>query len=176
MTPADDRPVPRLLPGEPLPSYAFVPGKFPHPESDPAGHSFGVPRPVVAAISPDDWRDSRAYLRGLDLFNAGYYWESHVEFESLWAACGRRGDVAGFLKGLIKLAAAGVKHREGVPRGVRSHATGAAGHWRRLECAETFLGFRLGELIELADTIARDGWPEPAPLLLPALPDLPRDK
>ena len=175
--PRDTLPQPRLVPDEPLPPYTFVPGRFPHPESDPAGHSYGVPRPTPPPLDPTDWRGSRPYLRGLDLFNAGYYWESHVEFESLWAACGRRGDVAGFLKGLIKLAAAGVKHREGVPRGVRSHATGAAGHWRNIEGrAETFLGFRVGELIALADTITRDGWPEPAPLLLPALADLPRDK
>src|SRR4051794_23916492 len=31
----------RLLPDEPLPPYSFVPGRFPHPVRDPAGHSFG---------------------------------------------------------------------------------------------------------------------------------------
>jgi len=58
----------------------------------------------------------------IDLFNGGYYWESHVALESLWIACGRKGIVADFLKGLIKLAAAGVKGLEGKPEGVKSHS------------------------------------------------------
>jgi hypothetical protein len=164
----------RLIPNEPLPPYAYVPGRFPHPESDPAGHSFGAPRPMPAPLSPEDWSASQPYLRGLDLFNHRYYWESHVEFEGLWLACGRRGIVAAFLKGLIKLAAAGVKHLEEKPRGVKSHAGRAAELWREVarEVGEevVFLGFRLRELIALADAIDRDGWPAWGPFLLPALP------
>src|SRR4051794_8628832 len=136
----------RLIPDEPLPPYSYVPGRFPHPESDPAGHSYGRPRPTPPQLDPENWRSSWAYLRGLDLFNAGFYWESHVEWEGLWLACGRRGVVAEFLKGLIKLAAAGVKHREPVPAGVRSHANRAADHWRKVLHAlaagrEAYLGF-----------------------------------
>src|SRR4051794_13003346 len=111
----------RLVPDEPFPPYAFVPGRSPHPVSDPAGHSFGQRHEPPAAFDPARWADGRAYLRGIDLFNAQYYWESHVEFENVWLACGRRGAAADFLKGLIHLAAAGVKHREGRPRGVQSH-------------------------------------------------------
>src|SRR5207244_2594710 len=149
-------PVFRLIPDEPLPPYAFVPGRFPHPESDPAGHSFGIPRPAASALGPEDWPASRPYLRGLDLFNCRYYWESHVEFESLWLACGRTGTVATFLKGLIKLAAAGVKHLEGKPEGVRSHAGRAADHWRGvargLDAGQEFvLGLRPRALIGLAE-------------------------
>jgi hypothetical protein len=58
----------------------------------------------------------RAYLRGIDLFNFGYWWESHEAWEGLWRACGRRGPAADFLKGLIKLAAAGVKASTGTAR------------------------------------------------------------
>ncbi len=162
--------VPRLLPDEPLPPYSYVPGRFPHPESDPAGHSFDIPRPVPVPLSPLDWHTSRSYLRGLDLFNAGYYWESHVEFEGLWLACGRSGATADFAKGLIKLAAAGVKQLEGRLDGVRSHAARAADLWRSVSQSpeangEFFLGFRLRELVELADLIARAGWPARAPVL-----------
>jgi hypothetical protein len=46
-------------------------------------------------------------------------------WEGLWKACGRSGTTADFLKGLIKLAAAGVKHREGRNEGVRRHAARA---------------------------------------------------
>ena len=45
------------------------------------------------------------------------YWEAHEAWEELWHACGRMGPTADFLRGLIKLAAAGVKVREGRPRG-----------------------------------------------------------
>jgi hypothetical protein len=53
------------------------------------------------------------YLRGIDLFNHGFYWESHEAWEAVWISAGRRGSVADFLKALIKVAAAGVKAREG---------------------------------------------------------------
>src|SRR5436190_73921 len=133
MTSASETPcVPRLVPEEPLPPYAFVPGRFPHPESDPAGHSFGSDRAPTAALDPERWEASKPYLYGLDLFNAGFYWESHVAWESLWLAAQRKGVVADFLKGLIQLAAAGVKHAEGKPQGVQSHASRAAELWREV--------------------------------------------
>jgi hypothetical protein len=117
---------PRLLPDEPLPPYTFVPGRSPHPVSDPAGHMGGQPSQRPPAPDPHRWQESRAFLRGVDLFNHGYYWEAHEAWEGLWHACGRDGPVADFLRGLIKLAAAGVKVREGVPEGVAGHARRAA--------------------------------------------------
>ena len=93
---AGQRPPPRLLMGEPLPAYAHDPGHTPHPFNDPQGHSYGRAE-EPPAIDPPRWRESRAYLRGLDLFNAGYYWEAHEVWEGLWKAAGRRGEVADFL-------------------------------------------------------------------------------
>jgi hypothetical protein len=161
----------RLVPEEPFPPYTFVPGQSPHPVSDPAGHSFGRTPPLPPRPDPESWQACKPYLYGIDLFNAGYYWESHVEFESLWLACGRRGDVADFIKGLIKLAAAGVKHREGKPAGVKSHSRRAAELFRRVGTERgVFLGLSLEELIRLAEAVRGAGWPEPPPLLLPDLP------
>jgi len=163
----------RLVPDRPFPPYSFVPGQAPHPTSDPAGHSFGTEPAPAEPLTAQGWRANRTYLYGIDLFDGGYYWESHVEFESLWLGCGRRGVVAAFLKGLIKLAAAGVKHREGRPQGVRSHACRAAELWRQvggeLPTEEPFLGFRLRDLIELAEAVCTAGWPEEPPLLGPLL-------
>lgn len=94
------------------------------------------------APDPDRWDDCRPYLYGIDLFNLGYYWEAHEAWEGLWHACGRSGRMADFLKGLIALAAAGVKLREGRERGVRQHA--ARAQWlfeqvmRELGAAETY--------------------------------------
>jgi uncharacterized protein len=93
----------------------------PHPIRDPAGHSYKVKLPEVAPPDPSDWRGSPLYCWGIDLFNAGYYWEAHEAWEAVWVAAGRRGVVADFLKALIKLAAGGVKIREGTPAGARRH-------------------------------------------------------
>jgi len=146
---------PRFLPDVPLPPYSHVPGRTPHPISDPRGHSFGHPPEHAARPESDAWASCRAYLRGVDLFNHGYYWEAHEVWESLWHACGRHGDVADFLKGLIKLAAAGVKVREGRPRGVVGHARAAAHLFRRTAAnAESLFGLRLDELVGFAEAVA----------------------
>ena len=115
----------RLVPDWPLPPYAHVPGRTPHPVRDPAGHMHDAP-PERVDFAVDRWRHCRHYLYGIDLFNHGYYWEAHEAWEQVWIAAGRRGVVADFLKTLIKLAAAGVKRREGIPNGQRRHARRAA--------------------------------------------------
>lgn len=121
----------RLCPDRPLPPYSYVPGRLPHPNSHPEGHSYQqheLSSGEVAQGSPakasllSEWRKCREYLFGIDLFNHGFYWEAHETWEQLWIACGRSGREADFLKGLIKLAAAGVKVREGRPIGVKRHA------------------------------------------------------
>src|SRR5438876_1152114 len=86
----------------------------PRPLNDPGAHSHGQANDPPA-VEPPRWRESRAYLRGLDLFNAGYFWEAHEVWEGLWKAAGRRGETADFLKGLIQLAVAGLKQRQGLP-------------------------------------------------------------
>jgi predicted metal-dependent hydrolase len=128
---------------------------------------------MPAPLDAERWQESEAYLHGLDLFNNRFYWEAHEQLEGSWLAAGRAGPVADFLKGLIKLAAAGVKALEGRPEGVRSHASRAAELWREVRSAtglEGFLGFRLATLIALAEGIVRDGWPKVPPVLLPANP------
>jgi uncharacterized protein len=144
---------PRLVPDEQFPPYSYVTGRFPHPLGDPAGHSYGQPVQQPAAIEPANWRDSRAWLRAIDLFNHGFYWEAHEVWEGLWHAAGRRGPIADVLKGLIKLAAAGVKAREGRPLGTVRHAL------RALELFQTaadtygpgrFLGLDIGQLMDFA--------------------------
>jgi uncharacterized protein len=124
----------RLCPDRPFPPYSYVPGHLPHPVSDPAGHSYGLHAissgevqqgPVASASLVSGWRGYPDYLFGIDLFNHGFYWEAHETWEQVWIACGRSGREADFLKGLIKLAAAGVKLREGRPGGVQRHASRA---------------------------------------------------
>jgi predicted metal-dependent hydrolase len=94
----------------------------------------------------------------VELFNAGYYWEAHEVWEGLWHARGRKGATADLLRGLIKLAAAGVKIREGQEHGVRTHARRAAEWLARAEGqgGRHQLGLDLEHLIELACGIAEN--------------------
>lgn len=118
--------LPRYAPQFPLPPYSYVPGLFPHPVSDPRGHMAGQMPEAITLQPGEDWQAHPVYLAAIDLFNHGYYWEAHEAWEGLWHALGRKDADADFLKGLIKLAAAGVKAREGNESGVQRHALRAA--------------------------------------------------
>ena len=153
-------PPPRFAPDAAFPPYTFVPGRTPHPVRDPAGHLFGQTLDVPPPLDPERWLECRAYLHGIDLFNHGYYWEAHEVWEGLWRAAGRTGTTADFLKGLIKLAAAGVKVRQGQPRGIASHAAGAADLFSDIarplgDEGAVYLGLRLRDLIAFAGQIER---------------------
>jgi predicted metal-dependent hydrolase len=124
---------------------------------DPRGHSFGHQEPAPAALDLARWQQSDEYLFGIDLFNHGYYWEAHECWESLWIACGRSGTTADFLKALIKLAAAGVKVREGRSEGVRRHARRAIElfHAVKVHHREPRVGgFDLERLLAIAESVA----------------------
>ncbi|RMH40860.1 MAG: DUF309 domain-containing protein [Deltaproteobacteria bacterium] len=109
------RPPPRYT-SRPLPPYAFLPGRAPHPTRDPRGHSYGVAA-RADYLPADRWRDNDMYLWGIDLLNAGYPWEAHEAWEAVWTACRAAGDAdqAAFVQGLIQLAAAEVHERLGEP-------------------------------------------------------------
>lgn len=104
-----------------LPAYTHIPGVTPHPIGDPRGHSFGQSHPPGPAPDWQSLTEHGLFQHGRRLFNAGYYWEAHEAWEGVWIAAGRTGLVADYVKGLIKLAAAGVKVREGSPTGALRH-------------------------------------------------------
>jgi hypothetical protein len=130
---------PRYAPANPLPPYSYVPGHdLPHPVNDSSGHSHSAqaqgtpkPPPVLAHLPPDpaSRRQTIAatlaanplWLYALDLFNGGWYWEAHESWEGFWNTLGRTTPEARFVQGLIHLAAAAVKIREGKPNGVARH-------------------------------------------------------
>jgi hypothetical protein len=147
---------PRYCPELPLPPYSYVTGLAPHPTRDPAGHSYGRHEPPPAPLNELNYRASLPYLYGLDLFNHGFYWEAHEAWEALWHAAGRTGPTAALLKGLIKLAAAGVKAREGRAAGVRQHAQRAAELVREAQSRQTprMFGLSLTDLIVAAESVA----------------------
>ena len=133
---------PRYAPANLMSPYSYVPGhNLPHPMNDPSGHSYSAvhdqPRsdlntPTPFGHLPPDPTSRRRtlaatlaadqqWLYALDLFNGGWYWESHESWEGFWNALGRTTPEARLVQGLIHLAAAAVKIREGKPNGVARH-------------------------------------------------------
>lgn len=139
-----------------LPPYTYVPGQAPHPLSDAAGHSFGKHAPSTSPVDNHNWRQHEAYLYGVDLFNQGYYWEAHESWEAAWNGVGRRGVVADFLKGLIHLAAAGVKLREGRPTGTARHLHKAEALFQAAKAEhKTCLGVSVESLLQAMEPAVR---------------------
>lgn len=129
---------PRYAPQVPLPPYRYVPGRAPHPTSDPAGHSYGRPVEVPPPLDPARWRDSAAYLHGVDLYNAGFWWEAHEAWEGLWRLAGRSSETGRFLQGLIKAAAGLLKSEVGQHEGAAQFFREAASHLS--DAPERYLG------------------------------------
>jgi uncharacterized protein len=133
---------PRYAPAITLPPYSYVPGhNLPHPVNNPAGHLYAArdpahEQPIAATVLADlatvhhsrrralaaTLADNSRWRYALDLYNAGFYWEAHEVWESFWNALGRTTPEALFVQGLIHLAAAAVKIREGKPTGVARHS------------------------------------------------------
>ena len=135
-----------------LPPYTYVPGQTPHPTSDPRGHSFGVTHPPVTEFDPQRPEKSERWREAVTLFEAGYYWEAHEAWESLWHCAGRHGPVADCLKGLIKWAAAGVKAREGRLEGVHRHCQRAEELLRPFVHTSPIAGLELNHIVESVNT------------------------
>lgn len=101
-----------------LPPYTYVPGHAAHPVSHPNGHARN-------RSLPSTWSLRDHFRWGQRLFEHGYYWEAHEAWEPIWLEMGRTSGDALIVKGLIKLAASGVKCREGNAAGAIRHATRA---------------------------------------------------
>jgi hypothetical protein len=144
--------VPRLT-NRSLPPYSFVPGRNPHPVRDPRGHRYGEEE-LHVTFSADQWAACEDYLFAIDLFNAGFYWESHEYFEAVWHACQRTGNEADLMKGLIKLAAAGVKVRQNQPAGVHRHVARGRTLFAQVALDRPWLlGLGLNDLVRACDRL-----------------------
>lgn len=164
--------VPRLLPPVELPSYTYIPGAdLPHPIRHPEGHSHGRKGRTPKPLSADAWAENRSYLLAIDYFNFGYYWEAHDEWERLWRVSGPDSTVGRFLKGLVKLSAAGVKVREDSIHGVRRHAASAGEVFADVAAesgSDFYCGLELTHLQFAADRAAqltyKDDYPAGEPI------------
>ncbi len=132
----------------PIPARAYLPGASVRPVAEPRT---GEP------LDPERWRSCVAYVHGLALFDRGYYWEAHECWEELWILAGRTGPVAELLRGLIQLAAAGVKLRQGRTAGATALAARARGHFAHAQGeAPVLAGFDLTNLVEAAAWVIRE--------------------
>lgn len=115
-----------------FPPYRFIPGENPHPTENPLGHSYGKKEPEIGIFVPENWRTTEQYLFGIDLYNYGYWWESHEAWESLWRVASRRDVSRDYLQGLIKISAAFLKwHLKQLP-GLDNLYAGAVQHLLRV--------------------------------------------
>lgn len=136
-----------------LPAYRFVPGETPHPTRDPEGHSHGEHVSAPTRWRPEEWRDLEDWLWAIDLFNHGFWWESHEALEGLWHAAGRTTPPARFVQSLVHLAAACLNHRRGHTRAARRQAARAV---RGLRAARAMGSVVMGvELVPLAKEVVR---------------------
>ena len=129
----------RYLAKKKFPPYAFVPGKFPHPEK-PGGH---MEFEEVNVKKLDSIYDNEAYLYAIDLYNHGYYWEAHVWWEALWNTENRKGDKADFLKALIKFAAGKLKEKMNQTDIAQTHFSRGIELLDQLSMHDIFLGVHL---------------------------------
>lgn len=112
----------RYAPAKPFPTYAYLPGRDPHPTRDPRGHSYGPKSERFPYLPADRWRENEEYLFGVDLYNHGFLWEAHEAWENLWHPAKHDAEQAGFLQGLIQCTAASLKIPMEQPRGLEKLA------------------------------------------------------
>jgi predicted metal-dependent hydrolase len=113
--------------------------------------------------------------RGLELFNAGRYWEAHEAWEEAWTP-DRQGPDRGFYKGLIQVAAGCLHYARRNRRGTVNKWRSGAGY---LRCyLPRHHGVELVPLVELVDAnlaaMEAGDWPEGLPMpVIEAAPDGP---
>lgn len=144
----------RYQPEKDFPPYVFVPGENPHPKKS-GGHMEGEGDPIAPPIDLSH-PEKNSFLRySLDLYNHGYWWESHVYFEALWNTHERQGSVADFLKAMIKLGAAGVKISIGQKQSALGHFDRAKELFESVKKSEgpEFLGFDLNFILSQIESL-----------------------
>ena len=154
----------------PLPSYRFVPGRSPHPRRDPHGHSYRQPESKLEAFPSNRWSESDDYLYGVDLYNFGYWWESHEVFEALWHAAGHATMEGRFFRAIIQIAAAHLKRAMG--RDQPALRLCRRGLDRLAEFPEVYMGLDVAAFAETVRASFSDsrGTPVPIRLTVPTEP------
>lgn len=133
----------------PFPTYRHRAGRTPHPNKDPKGHSYGKIEVDSGKTTPEEWRETKPYLYGMDLFNHEFYWEAHEAWEFLWKPLDPDSAHALFLQGLIQAAAASLKYIENNRKGLTKLSSGCVEKLQAVRDVEgeTYMGVHLDELL-----------------------------
>jgi predicted metal-dependent hydrolase len=78
----------------------------------------GMVEPAATPLSQLPAAENDDFLFGVDLFNAGYYWEAHTRWERLWGV-ENEPRLRRFLQSIIQTAAACLKVRQEQKGGAR---------------------------------------------------------
>lgn len=159
----------RYAPELPLPAEPYRPGSGqPRPRLPLALPATPVARTLA---HPDELASAEltAFRYGVDLFNAGCWWEAHEAWELVWQRCRRTSALGKLLQGLILLAAAQLKgsqrraaaRRELATRALQRLRAGAA-----VRPASPPLGLGLGPLLDACAALQR---PQPPPSPSPTI-------
>ena len=70
-------------------------------------------------LTTEAWAENEDFLFGVDLFNAGYFWEAHAFWERLWALEDTPSEIRRVLRSIIQTAAACLKVRQEQHAGAR---------------------------------------------------------
>ena len=141
----------RYAPQCAFPPYAFLPGRDPHPNRSPEGHSYSTEAETHPPyLEAEDWRTNEGFLFGVDLYNHGYLWEAHEAWEGVWIVSKHDDSQRETLQGLIQCSAAALKLRLEEPRGFAKLSTAGLA---RLDgvCVEEsmpYLGLELRAFVE----------------------------
>ena len=138
---------PRYWPAVSFPVSPFLPGITPRAARHTVSPQEDLGDFAAAPLTADNWKRHGPYLFGVDLFNHGFWWEAHEQWEVPW----RRGDALQkpFLQGLIQIAASLLKRRLGNARGhdlLRRQGLGNLNAVKRQVKEGVFMGLRLHEL------------------------------
>jgi len=114
---------------------------------------YRVHEPAAKPVTTDGWAANEDFLYGVDLFNAGYFWEAHVFWERLWALEETESEIRRFLQAIIQTAAACLKARHGREAGASKLLEKA-----RLESFEgSVLGIDAGTLARESRSFIAEG-------------------
>lgn len=155
---------PRLCPQRAFPPYRYVPGQTPHPRQSPQGHSYGKPEEVPSYLPPERWLENETYRYGIDLYHAGYLWESHESWEALWHLTDKKGPEAQYLQGLIQNSAALLKVH--LKNWSAAKHLSCEAHRRLKDVMDAkvcdgegrFMGLRLAEFVQTMETFYQPVW------------------
>ncbi len=134
----------------PFPPYSFMPGLNAHPRKSPEGHSHGQPEPSATYLPHDQWKKNETWLFGVDLYNFGFWWESHEMWEALWKLDRNPEQEKLFYRAVIQLAAANIKRFLDRVDVAQSLAMQAVEKLKKIETSP-WMGVDIPPLIEAVD-------------------------